>query len=75
MKPTNFLGYETYLSEDMYDVEKIDDPNSFREAISCENSAKWVEAMKEELKSMSSNNVWDSVDIPNGVKIVGSLLD
>ena len=46
----------------MYDVGKVDDPNSFREAVSCENSAKWVEAMEEELKSMSSNDVWNAVN-------------
>ena len=27
--------------------------------------------MEEELKSMSSNDVWDLVDIPDGVKPVG----
>ena len=70
-KQTVFPDCETYLSEDMYDIGKADDPNSFREAVSCENSAKWVEAMEEELKSMSSNDVWDLVDIPNGVKPVG----
>ena len=53
-KPTVFHDYETYFSEDMYDIRKADDPNSFREEVSCENSAKWVEAMEEELKSMSS---------------------
>ena len=31
-KQTVFPDYETYLSEDMYDVGKADDPNSFREA-------------------------------------------
>jgi hypothetical protein len=55
----------------MYDIGKADDSNSFREAVSCENSAKWVEAMEEELMSMSSNDVWDLVDISNGVKPVG----
>jgi hypothetical protein len=49
-KPATFLDYETYLSGDIYDVGKVDDPNSFREAVSCENSAKWFEAMEEELK-------------------------
>jgi len=39
-KQTTFPDYETYLSEDMYDIGKVDDPNSFREAVSCENSAK-----------------------------------
>jgi hypothetical protein len=43
---------------------------SFRETVSCENYAKWVEAMEEELKSMTSNDVWDLVDILDGVKPV-----
>ena len=37
-KQTVFPDYETYLSENMYDIGKADDPNSFREAVSCENS-------------------------------------
>ena len=60
--------------EDMYDIGKADDPNSFREAVSCENSAKWVEAMEEEFKSKSSNDVWHLVDIPDGVKPLGCKL-
>src|SRR5438105_8527355 len=43
----------------------------FKEAVSNSNSAKWVEAMKDELKSMSTNDVWDLAEIPNGVKTVG----
>jgi hypothetical protein len=31
-------------------------------------SLKWYEAMEEELKSMSSNDVWDLVEIPDGAK-------
>jgi hypothetical protein len=54
----------------MYDVGKVDEPNSFREAVLRENFAKWVEAMEEELKSMSSNDVWVLVDISDGVKPV-----
>jgi hypothetical protein len=38
--------YETYLSEDMYDVGKVDDPVSSKEEISSEHSAKWVELWK-----------------------------
>jgi hypothetical protein len=49
--------YETYLSENLYNVGKIDDPANFKQAVECENSTKWIEAMQEELKSMSSNKV------------------
>jgi hypothetical protein len=45
------------MSEDVNDMEKMDDPDSFKEARKSENSLKWFEAMKEELRSMSSNDV------------------
>jgi len=63
--------YETYLSEDLYDVGKVDDPASFKEAITHKNSDKWIEAMQDELKSMSTNQVYELVEIPDGVKPVG----
>ena len=62
--------YFVYLSEG-HDMGKVDDPNSFKEAMSSEYSHKWIEAMEEELKSMSTNKVWDLVEIPEGAKKVG----
>jgi hypothetical protein len=38
-------------------TEKMDDPASYKEAIKGENPLKWCEAMEEELRSMSSNDV------------------
>ena len=49
--------YETYLSEDVYDIGNISDPATFRQAVSSENSTKWIEAMEDELRSMSTNKV------------------
>jgi len=63
--------YQTYLSEDHYDIGRVDDPASYKEAITSENLTKWIEAMEDELKSMSSNQVWDLVEVPDGVKTVG----
>ncbi|WVZ83837.1 hypothetical protein U9M48_030935 [Paspalum notatum var. saurae] len=63
--------YVTYISEDM---GKADAPTSFKEAIlvkTSDNSSKWLAVMKDELKSMSTNDVWDLVEIPDGVKQVG----
>ena len=31
----------------------------------------WLEAMKDEMKSMNANEVWDLVEIPKGAKTVG----
>ena len=36
-----------------------------------EHASKWFDAMKDEIKSMSTNKVWDLVEIPKGAKTVG----
>ena len=48
-----------------------DDPTSFEEAMRSEYSFKWLEAMEDEIRSMSSNRVWDLETIPKGAKTVG----
>ena len=35
------------------------------------DSKKWIEAMKDEMKSMKDNGVWDLVELPEGVKLIG----
>jgi len=32
------------------------------------NSKKWIDAMKDEIKSMQDNDVWDLVELLEGVK-------
>ena len=48
-----------------------DDPTSFEEGMRSVYSFKWQEAMKVEMNSMSTNDVWDLEVISNGVKTVG----
>jgi hypothetical protein len=47
------------------------DPTSFEEAMRSVHSSKWLEAMKDEIRSMSVNKVWDLERIPSGAKIIG----
>ncbi|KAL0301612.1 UNVERIFIED_CONTAM: hypothetical protein Sradi_6438000 [Sesamum radiatum] len=47
------------------------DPRTYGEAILDIDSGKWFEAMKSEMDSMSSNQVWTLVDLPKGVIPVG----
>ncbi|KAL0293565.1 UNVERIFIED_CONTAM: Retrovirus-related Pol polyprotein from transposon RE2 [Sesamum calycinum] len=47
------------------------DPKTYGEAMSDIDSGKWLEAMKSEMDSMSSNQVWTLVDRPKGVRPVG----
>ncbi|XP_041009354.1 secreted RxLR effector protein 161-like [Juglans microcarpa x Juglans regia] len=39
--------------------------------MSCKESELWYNAMKEEMNSMKSNEVWDLVELPNGIKVIG----
>ena len=47
------------------------DPTSYEEAMRSVRSSKWLEAMEDVMKAMSSNGVWDLEEIPKGAKIVG----
>ena len=60
--------YVVYMCEDM---GMMDDPTSYKQAMMSANAQKWQDAMEDELKSMSSNDVWDLVEIPEGAKKVG----
>ena len=53
--------YEVYLNECDYGIGLENDHSSYDQAIKGENSTTWLNAMKEELKSMEDNEVWDLV--------------
>ena len=42
----------------------------FSKVIESDEFEKWIDVMKEELKSMEENKVWDIVDFPIGAKWV-----
>jgi hypothetical protein len=63
--------YVIYMGEGVNNMAKMDDSVSFKEAMKSETSLKWREAMLEELRSMSSNDVCDLVEILDGAKRVG----
>ncbi|KAA0042410.1 retrotransposon protein, putative, Ty1-copia subclass [Cucumis melo var. makuwa] len=54
-----------------FDLSINNDPVSFSHAIKGDNSAKWLDAMKEELKSMNDNEVWDLVELTKESKRIG----
>ncbi|KAL0434592.1 UNVERIFIED_CONTAM: hypothetical protein Sradi_0167100 [Sesamum radiatum] len=47
------------------------DPKTYGEAMSDIDSDKWLEAMKSEMDSIGSNQVWTLVDPPKGARPVG----
>ena len=48
-----------------------DDPKTYDEAISDIDFKKWLEAMRSEIDSMYSNQVWTLVDSPEGIVPIG----
>jgi hypothetical protein len=47
------------------------DPTSFKEAMRSVYSSKWLNAMEDEMRSMSVNKVWDLEEISKEAKTVG----
>ena len=41
-----------------------DEPTNYEEAMMSPDSAKWLEAMKSEMRSMYKNKVWALIDLP-----------
>jgi hypothetical protein len=60
--------YEVYVSEE---IQMEGDPTSFEEAMRSAYSSKCLEAIEDEMRSMSINKVWDIEKIPKGAKILG----
>jgi hypothetical protein len=60
--------YEVYVSEE---IQIEGDPTSFEEAMISAYSSKCLEAMEDEMRSMSINKVWDLEEFSKGAKIVG----
>ena len=48
-------GYIVYLKEHEYDVGDVSDPTTYKGAIISPQSDFWIEAMKDEMTSMSHN--------------------
>ena len=61
------MGESSLIVFDLHE----DDPSGYYEAINDKDSNFWKEAMKSELESMYSNNVWTLVNLPQGVKPIG----
>ena len=47
------------------------DPCNYNEAIQDKHATLWQKVMKTEMESMYSNQVWNLVEAPNGIKPIG----
>ena len=60
-----------YLQESNYNIGVEHDPKTFSQAISSKESDLWYHALKDVMESMASNQVWDLIELPYGVKTIG----
>ena len=63
--------YYVYLGEGEFDIGQTVDPVTFHEALNSNQASKWLEAMRDEMDSMSNNQVWELIDLPDGFKPIG----
>jgi hypothetical protein len=68
VRKSAILGdYEIYTSEE---IHMEGDPTSYEEAMRSPYSSKWCEAMEDEMRYMSTNQVWKLEEISKGAKTV-----
>ncbi|KAG8501668.1 hypothetical protein CXB51_004714 [Gossypium anomalum] len=59
----DLVAYALNVAED---IDANQEPSNYSEAISCEDSEKWMFAMQEEMESLHKNKTWDLVKLPKG---------
>ena len=47
------------------------DPTTYCEALNSDKANEWLIAMRDEMQSMSDNDVWELVDLPKEYKPIG----
>ena len=70
-KSTNPNDYIMCLQELDYNIGAKNNLETFSQEMSSKESNSWYSAMKEEMNSMVSNRVWDLLEFPDGVKVIG----
>ncbi|GJT99994.1 retrotransposon protein, putative, ty1-copia subclass [Tanacetum coccineum] len=63
---SNMAAYAFVVPEE----EDTHEPLTYQEAVACEDSSKWKDAMKEEMDSLRKNKTWELVDHPAGKKLM-----
>ncbi|KAG8478983.1 hypothetical protein CXB51_028891 [Gossypium anomalum] len=63
----DLVAYALNVAED---IDANREPSNYSEAISCEDSEKWMFSMQEEMESLHKKRTWDLVKLPKGKKVV-----
>ncbi|VFQ88509.1 unnamed protein product [Cuscuta campestris] len=66
----DMVTYALQVADEVEDEPSIDEPSTYKEAVSGSKCAKWLAAMREEMESLSENQTWELVTRPKERKIV-----
>ncbi|XP_047331908.1 uncharacterized protein LOC124935518 [Impatiens glandulifera] len=58
-----FIGFKQ-------EIDSEEEPTTYSEAVTCENTSMWMIAMQEEIESLHKNSTWDLVKLPKSKKVV-----
>ena len=67
IEEANFVGFAFLAAEE---TDSCYEPANYKEAITCQDSSKWVVAMQEEMESLQKNGTWTLANLPKGKKAV-----
>ena len=70
-RPAISDDFVVYLGESDYDVGPVVDPVTYAGAVSNPQSSMLVDAMTDEIRSITHHGVWELVDLPIGCKPIG----
>ena len=73
IRPPQRFGHADMICYAVNTAEEVEheEPKSYKEAIKSKEKTLWLEAMKEELHSLSKNQTWTLVERPKNLKVVG----
>jgi hypothetical protein len=66
--PDRYLGNIEKDSNSILLLLESNEPVTYKAAVSSPDSNQWINAMRSEMDSMYDNQVWDLVDLPEGVR-------
>ena len=72
IRPPQRFGHADMICYALNTAEEVEheEPKSYKEAIKSKEKTLWLEAMKEELHSLSKNQTWTLVERPKNQRVV-----
>ena len=71
IRPAISNDYYVYLREGEYDIGEEVNPTTYSEGLNSDKVNEWLIAMRDEMQSMSDNDVWELVDLSKRYKPIG----